>query len=306
MSYYKILGLKKEPFSTSPDPFFFYPSREHRRCLSKLQISVKLKRGLSAVFGDVGIGKTTIARRLIQILQEDKRNNLFIILNPYYSTEHEFLQHLARLFHIKSADELSSQRCIEAIEEFLFRKIVVENKTVILFIDEAQKLTKPILEVLRVLLNFETNENKMLQLILLSQMELLPIISRLHNLWERVSLKYIINPLSMEETGELIDFRIKTACYINSYPLITENSVKAIYNYSRGYPRKTVELMHNALEYLVMHQKRVVDSSVIQTIVLGEIDPFPPKAQTPLTEKGILNGNYRYSCLTKPSDHLYG
>ncbi|MEE8423998.1 MAG: AAA family ATPase [Thermodesulfobacteriota bacterium] len=295
MSYYKVLGLKKEPFSTSPDPSFFYPSREHRRCLSKLQISVKLKRGFCAVFGDVGIGKTTICRCLIQALKEDKRNNLFIILNPYYSTEHEFLQHLARLFYIKAADTLSSQGCIEAIEEFLFRKTVVEDKNVILLIDEAQKLVKPALEVLRVLLNFETNENKMLQLILLSQMELLPVIGRLHNLWDRIGFKCIINPLSMDETRELINFRVRAAVYANSYPLVSESSIEAIYDYSRGYPRKTVELMHNALEYLVMHQERVVDTSIIQKIISEEIDPL----------KGIPAENARYLFSAKPSELLY-
>ncbi|MFH1505323.1 MAG: AAA family ATPase [Candidatus Omnitrophota bacterium] len=272
MSYYKILGLKKEPFSTSPDPFFFYPSREHRQCLSKLQISIQLKRGLSVVFGDVGTGKTTVARCLMQIIKEDKKNNLFGILNPHYSTEHEFLQHLARLFHIKAADTLSNQRCIEAIEKFLFREIVVEKKTVILLIDEAQKLTKPALEALRILLNFETNENKMLQLILLGQMELLPIISCIHNLWDRVSLKCVLNPLNTQETAELIDFRVRTASYTNAHPLITKDSAKAIYNYSRGYPRKTVEVCHKALEYLVMYQKKIVDTDVIHEITLEESD----------------------------------
>lgn len=295
MSYYKTLGLKKEPFSTSPDPFFFYPSLEHRRCLSKLQISIKLKRGLSVVFGDVGVGKTTVARRLIQILKRDKSSNLFIILNPYYSTEHEFLQHLVRLFHIKNADTVNSQRCIEAIEKFLFNKVVVENKTVILLIDEAQKLIAPALEVLRVLLNFETNENKMLQVVLLSQMELLSVISHLHNLWDRISFKYIINPFSMEETRELIDFRVRTASYMNAYPLVTQDSIKAIYHYSRGYPRKTIELMHNALEYLVMHQLRVVDASVIHKLISDDIDPL----------KDIFNGNIRYSSFREPSDALF-
>lgn len=295
MDYYRILGLEKEPFSTSPDPFFFYPSREHRKVLSKLQISIKLKRGLSVIFGDVGIGKTTIARRLIQVVKKDKQNFLFMVLNPYYSTEHEFLQYLARLFHIRAADTLSSQECVESIEKFLFRKTVVEKKTVILLIDEAQKLIKPALEVLRVLLNFETNENKMLQLILLSQMELLPVISCLHNLWDRISFNYIINPLSIEETRGLIDFRIRTASYTHAYPLFTEDSIRHIYTYSRGYPRKTIELCHKALEYLVMYEKKVVDANIIKSIISEETDPM----------KSVLNRENRYISPIEPSDFLY-
>ena len=91
MSYYKVLGLEEEPFSTSPDPGFFYETKEHKAALFRLRIAVGLKRGLSVVLGDVGVGKTTLSRRLSQILGEEPGVLLKVILNPDYHSEKEIL-----------------------------------------------------------------------------------------------------------------------------------------------------------------------------------------------------------------------
>ena len=91
MSYYRALGLEKEPFSTSPDPGFFYSSAGHRSALCRLQIAVALKRGMSVMVGDIGTGKTTVSRKLSQALSEDDNVVFRMILNPYFRTEKQFL-----------------------------------------------------------------------------------------------------------------------------------------------------------------------------------------------------------------------
>jgi general secretion pathway protein A len=95
MSYYKILGLEKEPFSTSPDPDFFYQSKEHKSALYRVRVAIELRRGLSIILGDVGTGKTTLSRKLSQLLSADASMIFAIILNPIYETEGQFLADLS-------------------------------------------------------------------------------------------------------------------------------------------------------------------------------------------------------------------
>jgi len=162
MSYYEVLGLKGEPFSTSPDPAFFYLAREHRAALRRLQITIALKRGLSVILGDVGTGKTTLSRKLAQTLKDAEDVLFFLILNPYFRTEKQFLSRLAGLLHIDMPRRATALDHIEAVEKYLFQMGVEEERTVVLLIDEAQILPDFVLETLRILLNYETNEYKIL------------------------------------------------------------------------------------------------------------------------------------------------
>jgi len=158
----------------------------------------------------------------------------------------------------------------EAIEKYLFQKGVDEGKTIILLIDEGQKLSQPFLEILRTLLNYETNEYKLLQLIILAQMELLPRIKKIHNFIDRVSLKYIINPLDENETKDMIDFRLRQAGLNSGRPLFSPEAIKMIFEFSRGYPRKISLICHNALEHLVMDGKAIVDKNIVDTLIKEE------------------------------------
>jgi len=164
----------------------------------------------------------------------------------------------------------STLDCRDAIEHYLFQSGVTENKTTVLMIDEGQKLTIDMLENLWVLLNYETNEFKLLQVVIFSQMELLGRITRIRNFIDRVALKYIINPLSEQETAQMIEFRLISAGLPGGQALFLPEAISAIYRFTQGYPRKISLLCHNALESLVMHDKRVVDSQLIQEIIGDE------------------------------------
>jgi general secretion pathway protein A len=268
MSYYQILGLEKEPFSTSPDPEFFYQSQEHQAALTRLMIEIRLRRGLSVILGDVGTGKTTLSRKLFQMLKAREDTIFFMILDPTYETEEVFLESLIRTFQVHMEQAVPSLLDMkEVIKKYLFQKGIQENKTIILLIDEAQKLNQTSLEVLRVLLNYETNEFKLLQLVLLAQLELLPKIREMKNLMDRISMKYMINPLDDVETKEMIEFRIKQAGYRSTLPLFKEDAIVEIYQQTQGYPRQISMLCHNALKSLVMESKVVVDRDVVRKVV---------------------------------------
>ena len=271
MSYFKVLGFEKEPFSTSPDPEFFYLSKEHESALTNVLIELRLKRGLSVILGDIGTGKTTLSRKLIQELKARDDFMFSIILDPSFENEQQFLLSLVKNFEIENITSTAILDLREALERFLFQRGVAENKTVTLIIDEAQKLSDSSLEVLRVLLNYETNEFKLLQLILLGQLELYSRIMDIPNFFDRISFKYTLNPLDFNETKEMIEFRIRRAGYKSNMRIFLDDALKVIYEYSRGYPRQITMLSHKALKSLVLKNKYVVDAQIIQELIDEEL-----------------------------------
>jgi len=270
MSYYTVFQLEKEPFSTSPDPEFLFQSAAHKSVLNRLEIAIRLKRGLSIVLGDVGIGKTTLSRALFQTFAEDQDFIFHMILDPDFKSEYQFLAHLTKLFGVtpffRSTIDLR-----DAIEKYLFKKNVDENKTVVVLIDEGQKLSLAYLEILRTLLNYETNDQKMLQLVIMAQMELLPRIIKIKNFMDRVSFKYIINPLDEFETTQLIQFRLQQAGYRNEKSLFTPEAVRKIFESSQGYPRRIAMICHDALEQLIIKDREVVTADLIEELLAKQI-----------------------------------
>jgi len=280
MSYYKVLGFSREPFSTSPDPEFFYLSKEHETALTNMLIELRLKRGLSVILGDIGTGKTTLSRKLIQELREREDFVFHIILDPTFESEEQFLISLARNFELSDYNFITQPHqpegnlildLRESLQRFLFQKGVTEGKTVALIIDEAQKLNEGTLENLRLLLNYETNEFKLLQLILLGQLELHTKIINIANFFDRISFKYTLNPLDLNETREMIEFRIRKAGYRASINLFLDEAIKGIYHHSRGYPRQITMLCHKALKELVLKNKFVIDEQLVTEIIQSEI-----------------------------------
>jgi general secretion pathway protein A len=270
MSYYEALLLKSEPFSTSPDPHFFYPSSSHNAALKRLEIAIRLRRGLNVILGDVGTGKTTLSRMLIQLFKDEPEFIFHMILDPSYKTEFQFLSSIAKMFGVTPAFR-STLDYKDALEKYLFQKGVDENKTIVLVIDEGQKLTPTQIEILRTLLNYETNEYKLLQLIIMSQIELLPKIRRIKNFMDRINLKYIINPLDEQETKKLISFRLRQAGYPQENELFTDKAISYIYEHSQGYPRKIAMLCHDAIEMLIMRDKKFVDEFIVEEIIAREV-----------------------------------
>jgi general secretion pathway protein A len=149
---------------------------------------------------------------------------------------------------------------------------VQEKKRVVLLIDEAQLLPDYVLEILRILLNYETNEYKILQLILVGQMELVPVLSAMPNFWDRIALKCVIRPLDVKEMKEMIDYRLKQAGHSGN-GLFSDEAIQAIFDHTRGYPRKMSMMCHNLLEMLVMQDRKVVDAALVREAAAAELRP---------------------------------
>ena len=271
MSYYRVLGLQKEPFSTSPDPSLFYLSKEHRAALYRLMTSVMLRRGLSLILGDVGTGKTTLSRRFVQLIGSEPKVTIQMILNPLFRDEEEFLKEVCLRFGIPlGARTEEAAFYYSEIENFLFRKGVAEGRTIVLLIDEAQKLSESSLEALRGLLNYETNDYKILQVVLVSQAELVPRLLKMKNFWDRISLKHRLPFLEFHEMQQMIAYRLNCVGYDSPAPLFDHEALEAIYRVTRGSPRQVTQLCHDCLEHAVMHEKRCVDGRLVEHLVARE------------------------------------
>jgi general secretion pathway protein A len=190
MEYYELLGLVKEPFSMAPDPEFFYQSKYHGECLNRLEISLRLNRGLNVVMGGIGTGKTTLSRLLLGRFVEFGRDYQFhLILDPTWKDNYEFLLYLKKMFGISKKGNLQID-IMNQIEHYLIDTAIKSKKRIVLIIDEGQKMGPEQLEIIRTLLNFETNDMKLIQVIIFTQPEIQELLDKHENL--RTELRLVM------------------------------------------------------------------------------------------------------------------
>jgi len=265
MSHYAGQGLEREPFSNSPDPSFLLATRQHATCLQELEISLRLRRGLNVVTGDIGTGKTTLCRSLLRAFAEEQTTDVHLLLDPRLESSEEFLRVLlASISGLSPEPGLGLWALKELLKQQLFRLGMVEKRLVILVIDEGQKISPENLEILRELLNYETNTSKLLQIVLFGQRELEPMLDAMPNLADRINVRRRLSPLSLSETRRMIRHRLSVAAG-GAEPRVGFSlaAALAVHMASGGSPRKTVRLCHMAmLEMLVRGKTRVGLSEV--------------------------------------------
>ncbi|HUN53839.1 MAG TPA: AAA family ATPase [Smithella sp.] len=263
MNYYNILNLKKEPFSNSPEPEFLFQLPQHSDCLQKLELAVRLRRGINVVIGDIGTGKTTLCRKLIQSLSSTSADSTEIethlLLDPAFDGAVEFLQTIALMLGIKDLKDCKSEWTLkERIKDYLFDKGVDEKRIVVLIIDEGQKIPENCLEILREFLNYETNKFKLLQIIIFAQKEFQTILKRKANLLDRVNILYHLQPLNFRQMRAMVNYRLSVARDFETAPtLFSFLGFAAMYMATGGYPRRVIFLCHHVvLKMIVRGQKR--------------------------------------------------
>ncbi len=267
MDYFKILNLTKEPFSNSPDPEFFFESLKHLGCLQKLELSLRLRRGLNVVIGDVGTGKTTLCRQLIRKFSGEEKVETYLIFDPYFSNPLEFLSTLASMFwRSKSGTDISEWQIKESIKEYLFSRGVGEQKIIILIIDEGQKIPDFCLEILRELLNYETNDHKLLQIVIFAQKEFKKTLKKHANFADRINLYHFLGPLNFHDTRAMIRFRLKKVSdSIDSSSLFSYPAIWSVYRATKGYPRKIIHLCHRIILALIIQNRSRAGWSLAHT-----------------------------------------
>lgn len=284
MRYFELLNLRREPFSNSPDPELFYRAKQHRECLQALEIAIRLKRGLSVVTGHVGTGKTTLCRQLIRVLSDRQGVVTHLVLDPYFSDAREFLVHLNGLFGVDAAEAhaVSDWQLRENIKNALLTLAVEEDRLVILIVDEGQKMSLECLEILRELLNFETNEHKLLQIVIFGQLEFEPILEAKANLADRVNLRFRLGPLDFQDTRELIQARIAMCSKdISPEGLFSFWAFLAVYLATDGFPRQIVQLCHQALLAVIIKERPRVTWGVVRSCMRWRTLGLPRRRRWP-------------------------
>jgi general secretion pathway protein A len=246
MDYFTILNLDREPFSNSPDPDYFFHSRQHLDCLQKLELSLHLRRGLNVIIGEVGTGKTTLCRQLIRRFAQRKEMETHLILDPSSRTAVTFWQRWSSCSAAKMPAETADWQAKEFIKHSLFRKGVDQKKTTVLIIDEGQKIPVFCLELLREFLNYETNEYKLLQIVIFAQKEFEAVIRQHPNFGDRINLYHHLTPLGLRDTRMMIKFRLEKSVVRPRLDLFTLPALLAVYRASGGYPRKIINLAISA------------------------------------------------------------
>ncbi len=265
MDYFHLLNLTSEPFSNSPDPDFFFQSEQHQACLQKLELALRLKRGLNVVIGEIGTGKTTLCRQLLRRLPENESFEVHLILDPAFESASDLLRTLVKTMTGRRPQQGTSEAELkEVIKDYLFSKAVEDNKIIVLVIDEGQKMPSYCLEQLRELLNYETNSFKLLQIAIFAQPELKHSMDKYPNFTDRINLLYFLGPLDFKNTKQMIDYRLKCAgCTGGWQALFTLPAVKAIYSITRGYPRKVINLCHHCILGLIVKDAKKVNRSLV-------------------------------------------
>jgi len=260
MDYFSILNLNREPFSNSPDPDYFYHSRQHLDCLQKIELSLHLRRGLNVIIGEVGTGKTTLCRQLIRRFAQHKEMETHLILDPLFKDGADFLSAVTQLLSGKRpAEGTTDWQVKEFIKHSLFRKGVDQKKTTVLIIDEGQKIPVFCLELLREFLNYETNEYKLLQIVIFAQTEFESVIRAHPNFADRISLSHHLRPLSLRDTRMMIRFRLeKSSSTPQNLNLFTLPALIAIHRMTGGFPRKVINLCHQCILAMIIQNRKKV------------------------------------------------
>jgi general secretion pathway protein A len=215
--YEEFYGFVQSPFTLAPDPRFFYLSESHDEAIRQLLQSVRRKEGFIVLTGDIGTGKTTLCRALLE--QLDMTTFTSLILNPFLSVE-ELLREILLDFGVVSREAVRSGRIASAtkhelastLHDFL-RSLVPLHGSGVLIIDEAQHLSPQVLEEIRVLSNLETTETKLLQIVMVGQLNLLDVLAEanMRQLNQRISLRAILKPLTRDEVDAYIAHRVSVA-----------------------------------------------------------------------------------------------
>jgi general secretion pathway protein A len=252
--YAAYFGLKENPFKLSPEPGYLFLSEQHRDALNYLIYGIKEKKGFILISGDIGTGKTTLCRTLLNLLEDSVETAL--IFNTAIS-DVELLETVVSEFGIEIPREIGTKKAyVDALNSFLLQNFAA-GRNAVLLIDEAQNLSHGVLEQIRMLSNLETEKEKLLQIILIGQPELKATLRKpaLRQLNERITVRYDLRPLSAGEVVAYIHHRLSVAGGPGKIQF-TKGAYRMVYDFSEGIPRRINALCDRAL--LIAYTKNIV------------------------------------------------
>ena len=273
--YKNFFGLKESPFNVNPDPRFLFLTAQIEEALTGLMYGIQTRKGFITLTGEVGTGKTTLVNRLLDWLHHRRARTAFLF-NSRMNTS-QLIDFILAEFDVQCESKSKSQQLMELNHWLLERYRAGE--TVVLIIDEAQNLTYPVMEEIRLLTNLETSTEKLLQIVLSGQQELeeklkLP---QLRQLRQRIMVRCKTSALSKEETHRYITERLKTAG-AGPEPIFSVQTMDTVHLYSLGIPRVINLLCEHSLVNAFVDHERPIQAKTVEEVArefeLDEVEPI--------------------------------
>ena len=275
--YKSFFELKENPFNVNPDPRYLYLTKQIEEALSGLMYGIQTRKGFITLTGEVGTGKTTLVNRLLHWLHERRTRTAFLF-NSRMNSTHLFDFILAE-FEISCESKTKSQQLIKFNQWLLER--YREGETTVLIVDEAQNLSYPVLEEIRLLTNLETSTEKLLQIVLSGQPELEEKLKQpqLRQLRQRIMVRCTTSPLTKDQTSEYIVERLRIAG-ASGKAIFSPKAVETIHMYSLGIPRVVNLLCEHSLVNAYAEQQRPIEAKIVEDVArefqLDEVEPSSP------------------------------
>ena len=274
--YKSFFGLKDNPFNVNPDPRFLYFTKEIEEAFSGLKYGIQNRKGFITLTGEVGTGKTTLVNRLLDWLHEERVRTAFLFNSRMNSSQ--LFDFILAEFGI-SCESRSKSQLLMKLNGFLLDRFRA-GETTVLIVDEAQNLTYPVLEEIRLLTNLETSTEKLLQIVLSGQPELeeklkLP---QLRQLRQRIMLRCKTSALSKEQTHDYIVERLRIAGH-DGPPIFSPDAVAIVHKYSVGIPRVINLLCEHSLINAYVEQQRPIGAKIVEEVAKEfQLDEVAPTA----------------------------
>ena len=242
--YFEFFGFKESPFNLTPNSRFFFEGNKHKEALNSLLYAISQRKGFIVITGEIGSGKTTVSRALINKL--DKNTEVALITNTHLNAK-DLLMTLLEDLEIEFQPGFSKSKLLSCLNDYLLAQ-AHRGQNVVLIIDEAQNLKPAVLEEVRMLSNLETEIDKLIQIVLIGQPELKQKLglARLEQLRQRVAIYFHLSPLSFEEMQEYVLHRLKVASQSNR-EYFTPEALRLVYQFSKGVPRLVNQICDFAL-----------------------------------------------------------
>jgi general secretion pathway protein A len=288
--YKSFFELKDNPFNVNPDPRFLYFTKEIEEALAGLKYGVQNRKGFITLTGEVGTGKTTLVNRLLDWLHTQRVRTAFLFNSRMNSSQ--LFDFILSEFGISCDSRIKSHQLMKLNSWLLDR--FRAGETTVLIVDEAQNLTYPVLEEIRLLTNLETSTEKLLQIVLSGQPELeeklkLP---QLRQLRQRITLRCKTSPLSKEQTQAYIQERLRIAG-AGGHPIFSPEAVEAIHVYSAGIPRVVNLLCEHSLINAYVEQQRPISAKIVEGVAhefqLDEVSPTAPTVGSRMIEAEVYS-----------------
>lgn len=262
MNYLNFFGLEEKPFELTPNPKYLYFSKEYREAFEHMLYGIRSREGFLVITGEIGTGKSTLLRALLQSLRKEGTKSAYII-NPSLSAV-ELLQGVLGDFGLEVHGEMTKKQLVDRLNEFLLGQLRTGANAVLL-IDEAQNLQPAVLEEIRLLTNLETEWHKLLQVVLFGQPQLRDMLEHpeLEQLNQRVALRYHLKPLPRKYMPGYIRHRLAVAGNQGQVEF-TSGAIRKVYGYSGGVPRLINKVCDKSLLAGYVERSRRINRSMVK------------------------------------------